>query len=262
MTILDKIFAARKITVEADKANSDEAKLLDVAKMLSEGKKPHAFSEALQNNSQINIIAEFKRRSPSKGVINVSLDPDETAQLYEKGGATAMSVLTENEHFGGSLYDLAAANAACDLPILRKDFIFDRFQIIEAAAAGADAILLIAAMLNDDQLIDLKEFADDTFGMDVLLEVHNEQEMERALRLNSKLIGVNNRNLSTFEVSLDVSRRLIKDRQPDITYVAESGIANRAEIDELRGLGFNGFLIGETLMRSDDPFAELEKLTK
>jgi len=262
MNILDKIFVERRIAVEADKANSDEKKLFEVAKMLRESKDPNSFSAALQNSSRINIIAEFKRRSPSKGIINALLEPDMTAKLYEQSGAAAMSVLTENENFGGSLYDLAAARSACGIPILRKDFIFDRFQIIEAAAAGADAVLLIAAMLDGGQLSDLKEFTENEFGMDVLLEVHNQDEMERALRSNVKLIGVNNRDLSTFQVSLDVSRRLAEYRQDGTIFVAESGISDRAEIDELRGLGFSGFLIGETLMRSSDPNAEMAKLTK
>jgi indole-3-glycerol phosphate synthase len=262
MNILDKIFAAKKIAVEAAKANADHAMLFAAAKTIRENKTSNGFSSALRDNSRVNIIAEFKRRSPSKGIINASLDPARTAKLYANGGAAAMSVLTEDENFGGSIEDLKAARSSCDLPILRKDFIFDRFQIIEAAAAGADAILLIAAMLDDSQLIDLKEFTEIEFGMDVLLEVHNEQEMERALSVDAKIIGVNNRNLSTFEVSLDVSRQLIKNRESDVVYIAESGISDRAEIDELRGLGFSGFLIGETLMRSNDPAAELKKLTK
>ncbi len=262
MTILEKIFAARKIAVDAAKASSNEKELFALAKLTRKGRASHLFSSALQNDSRINIIAEFKRRSPSKGIINARLDPAETAKLYANGGAAAMSVLTEEENFGGSIEDLKAARTAIDLPILRKDFIFDRFQIIEAANAGADAILLIAAMLDDNQLIELKEFTEGEFGMDVLLEVHDKQEMERALRSKAKLIGVNNRNLSTFEVSLDVSRQLIENREPDVIYVAESGISDRAEIDELHGRGFNGFLIGETLMRSADPLAELKRLTK
>ena len=262
MNILDKIFTARKIAVDAAKANADHAMLFAAAKTIRQNKQSNRFSSALRDDSRTNIIAEFKRRSPSKGIINATLDAAETAKLYEKNGAAAMSVLTEEEHFGGSLNDLIAAREACDLPLLRKDFIFDRFQIIEAANAGADAILLIAAMLTDEQINDLKEFAENEFGIEVLLEVHNEQEMERALVADAKLIGVNNRNLSTFEVSLDVSRRLIKYRRDEIIFVAESGISNAAEIHELRELGFNGFLIGETLMRSSDPAAELEKLTR
>ena len=262
MNILEKIFAAKKVAVDAAKANADHAKLFTAAKTIRRNKMPNSFSLALQDNSRINIIAEFKRRSPSKGVINSSFDVAKIANIYEKSGAAAMSVLTEEEHFGGSLHDLNTASEACDLPLLRKDFIFDRFQIVEAANAGADAVLLIAAMLTDEQIKDLREFAENEFGMDVLLEVHNEQEMERALLADVRLIGVNNRNLSTFDVSLDVSRRLIKYRQDGIIFVAESGISNAAEIRELRELGFNAFLIGETLMRSSDPAAELEKLTR
>lgn len=262
MNILEKIFAAKKVAVDAAKANTDHAKLFTAAKTIRRNKMPNSFSSTLQDNSRINIIAEFKRRSPSKGVINSSFDVAKIAKIYEKSGAAAMSVLTEEEHFGGSLHDLNTASEACDLPLLRKDFIFDRFQIVEAAIAGADAILLIAAMLTDQQIMDLKEFAENEFGMDVLLEVHNEQEMERALLADAKLIGVNNRNLFTFDVSLDVSRRLIKYRQDGIIFVAESGITNAEDIRELHELGFYAFLIGETLMRSSDPAAELEKLTR
>lgn len=209
---------------------------------------------------QINIIAEIKRSSPSKGVINDKIDVAETARNYENGGACAISVLTEEDKFEGSLEDLRTARAAVSLPILRKDFIFDEFQIYEAAEAGADVILLIAAMLDDETLARLYDLAEGILRIDALVEVHTLEELERVKRIGAKIIGINNRDLHTFKVSLDVSRELIKHAPQDALMITESGISTREEILELRELGFAGFLIGETLMRSGDAAEELKKL--
>ena len=222
--------------------------------------KNHRLRENLQRD-QINIIAEIKRASPSKGVINNKIDVAEVAQKYEHGGVCAISVLTEEDKFKGSLDDLKTARNAVDVPILRKDFIFDEFQIYEAAEAGADVILLIAAMLNDSQLRQLHDLAEGFLGLDALIEVHSLEELERVKRLGAKIIGVNNRDLHTFKVSLDVSRELIKHAPENALMITESGISTSEEITELRELGFAGFLIGETLMRSGNVAEELKKLT-
>lgn len=221
---------------------------------------PHCFRAALSVRNRINIIAEIKRASPSKGTISANANSAVIAQLYERGGAAAISVLTEPEYFQGSLDDLIAVRESVEIPVLRKDFIVDRIQIFEAASAGADAILLIAAALSEAELINLLRFTEDEMQMDALVEVHTADELTRAVDAGGKILGINNRNLHTLDVSLDVSRKLIEQR-PNALMIAESGIASGSEILELRSLGFDGFLIGESLMRSDDPVAKLLRLT-
>ena len=216
-------------------------------------------AERPKNNDGINIIAEIKRASPSKGIINAHVDVRETALNYQSGGACAISVLTEERYFKGSISDLETARAAVDLPILRKDFIIDAIQILEAAAAGADAVLLIVAALTLEDLRDLQALARD-LGLDALVEVHAAAELETATAVGASLIGVNNRNLHTFDVSLDVSRELIKFKPADAVMIAESGISSRAEIEGLRRLGFDGFLVGESLMRTKTADAKLAEL--
>jgi indole-3-glycerol phosphate synthase len=192
--------------------------------------------------------------------MNSGADVEKLAKAYTAGGASAISVLTEEDFFQGSLHDLKMVRAASSLPVLRKDFIFDAFQIYEAAEAGADAVLLIVAMLKDEDLAELRSVAEDELGIDVLVEVHNMEELQRVSEVGAKLIGVNNRDLHSFAVSLDVSRTLIKHRPEDALMIAESGISTREEINELFALGFDGFLIGETLMRSSDPESDLRLL--
>ena len=260
-TILEKIVESKRLRVEAAKAVTDRAELVDRAASVHAGARPHRLREALANWSRTNIIAEFKKASPSKGVISDDRKPAEVAKQYEAGGAAAISVLTEEDHFSGSLSDLEAVRAAVELPILRKDFIFDPFQVFEAAAAGADAILLIAAMLDDSQLHDLEALAEDELGMDALIEVHTLDELERIKDSGAKLIGVNNRDLRSFVVSVDVSRELIAHAPPGSLLVAESGLSSPEDISELRDLGYSGFLIGESLMRSGAPEAELRRLS-
>jgi len=259
-TILEKIVEAKRIRVEAAKRAIDIGALRESAIIARSKQDSHRFRAALSDRSTINIIAEFKRASPSKGTINDRVAPAAIAKQYEAGGAAAVSVLTEEDHFRGSLDDLRAVRAVVNIPILRKDFIFDPFQIYEAAAGGADAILLIAAMLNDSQLQELAAIAEDEFGLDALIEVHTLEELERVSNLSPGLIGVNNRDLKTFAVSLDVSRELIKHMPNGSIAVAESGLQTGSDLRELKDIGYLGFLIGETLMRTGDPAGELRRL--
>jgi len=260
-TILEKIVESKRRRVEQAKAAIDLSELNLMANEVRSRSESHRLRDALADRSKLNVIAEFKKASPSKGVINGSVDPVAIAEMYRAGGAAAISVLTEEDHFQGSLDDLRAVRATVDLPILRKDFIFDEFQIYEAAAAGADAILLIAAMLNDDELKHLTSLAEDELGIDALVEVHTLAELERVILIGAKLIGVNNRDLRSFRVTLDVSRSLIKHAPESAVMITESGLRIRDDLEELRELGYSGFLIGETLMRSSDPEEELRALT-
>lgn len=259
-TILEKIVGSKRLHVEAAKARVNRPELIERAQAAHRNSPPHRLRTALSDRSRINIIAEFKKASPSKGVINDVLDPADVAKIYKNGGAAAISVLTEEDRFNGSLDDLRKIRAAVDLPILRKDFIFDPFQVYEAAAAGADAILLIAAMLSDAQLHDLEALAEDDLGLDALIEVHTAEELERLKGKGAKLVGVNNRDLHSFDVTLDVSRELINHAPTDSIMISESGLKTREDLLELHALGYSGFLIGETLMRSSDPENELKKL--
>jgi indole-3-glycerol phosphate synthase len=208
------------------------------------------FIKPLQRDG-VNIIAEIKRRSPSKGVIRENFDPLVIARNYTNGGAAAISVLTEEDFFDGSLDHLRAVNEVTDRPLLRKDFIFDDYQVCEAAHAGADAILLIAAMLDGTQLNQLLQTAH-ALGLDALVEVHDHDELEKALQYDVRLLGVNNRDLRTFETTLDTSLQLAAEAPKSITLVSESGIRTREDIDRLRAAGFHAFLIGEELMRASD----------
>lgn len=259
-TILDKIFETKKNRVEQAKRTIDRSRLIESAKEKQRDLKRNRFRAAFENRDRLNIIAEFKRASPSKGVINDSVDPASIAAAYQAGGAAAISVLTEEDFFAGSLDDLRTVRATVDLPILRKDFIFDDFQIYETIDAGADAILLIAAMLDDESLSRLHGVADD-LSIDALVEVHNVDELERVKHLGAKLIGVNNRDLKTFDVSLDVSRELIKHAPDDAVVISESGLKTKNDLIELHDLDYSGFLIGETLMRSKNPVMDLGILT-
>ncbi len=256
---LTEIIELKKKRLESAKQKHDFDELKKSAIAKRENAEKHRLRAALQKN-QINIIAEIKRASPSKGVINDKIDVAQVARDYEIGGACAISVLTEEDLFKGSLEDLKTARNAVKLPILRKDFIFDEFQIYEAAEAGADVILLIAAMLDDTQLRQLHNLAENDLGLDALVEVHTLEELERVKKINAKIIGINNRDLHTFKVSLDVSRELIKHAPENALMITESGISTKEEIIELRELGFAGFLIGETLMRSGNAAEELKKL--
>ena len=216
------------------------------------------FVEALRAKTPA-IIAEVKKASPSKGVLAADFDAARTAAAYERGGAAAVSVLTDGPFFQGSLEDLEAARAAMKLPVLRKDFTIDEVHVVEAAAHGADAILLIAAILTEREIREFRRVARQ-YGMPALVEVHNRRELDMAVATGCDLIGVNNRNLSTFGVTLHTSLDLAEHIPPGTVSVSESGIHSRAEIDRLRAAGYAAFLVGEHLMKSGDPAAALAKL--
>lgn len=218
-----------------------------------------SFSESLSQPSGANIIAEIKRGSPSKGVIRGDFDVEAIARGYESAGATAISVLAEEDFFGGSLEDLKAARSRTGLPLLRKDFIFDDYQLYESASAGADAVLLIVAILDDDLLRRLISLAKE-IGIDTLVEVHNQNEMERAARAGAQIVGVNNRDLTTFKVDLDTSIELSRLAPPELLLVSESGITSAGEIQRLTKAGYKAFLIGEHFMRATDPGNCLKRL--
>jgi indole-3-glycerol phosphate synthase len=222
---------------------------------------PHRLLRALEADlPRLKIIAEFKRKSPSLGIIRDDLSAADVARRYERGGACAISVLTDEEYFGGSLEDLSAVRSGATLPVLRKDFIIDPIQIYEAAVAGSDAVLLIVAALDDALLGRLREVAEDELGLDALVEVHTSGELRRALD-GAKIIGVNNRDLKTFQISLNTSERLIAQAPSDRIMISESGLRSAESLCHLRNLGFRGFLIGEALMRAGDPETALRDLT-
>lgn len=218
-----------------------------------------SFAERLRN-ARPALIAEIKKASPSRGLLRADFNPPALARAYEAGGAACLSVLTDKEYFRGSLADLESARAACVLPVLRKDFVIDPVQIFEAAAHGADAILLIAAILDRFELAAFREAAAE-LAMAALVEVHDGDDLSKAIDSGAEIIGVNNRNLQTFEVSLDVSLRLSEQIPGSVIRVSESGISARSDIDVLLGAGFHAFLVGESLMRSADPAAALRELT-
>ena len=212
---------------------------------------PHSFKKAL-GRDQINLIAEFKRRSPSKGKIRPNASPVAIARTYELAGAAAISVLTEEDYFGGSIGHLKRIREISRLPILRKDFIIDEYQVYQSVLEGADALLLIVAALDDETLTRLRMMAEDEFGLDALIEVHTKDELDRAVACGAHIIGVNNRDLRTFEVSVETSYRLAQVAPSDAILVSESGLTP-PEVRKLRDAGYQGFLVGEALMRAPDP---------
>lgn len=242
MTILNKILIEKEKEVTTFK----EEKITKV----STTKKAPTFTSLIKASERVGVIAEFKRASPSKGMINEDVDPVEQAVAYEKAGASAISVLTDTPFFKGTIEDLKRVREAVNIPILCKDFIIDPIQIDRAKAAGANIILLIAAALDDQELKTLYEYATEQ-ELEVLCEVHNEEEMERVLKIDAKLIGVNNRDLKTFKVDLDTSNRLAKmvaDR--DVILISESGIEDQEDVIKVEKAGARAILVGETLMRS------------
>jgi indole-3-glycerol phosphate synthase len=217
------------------------------------------FGEALVRPGRLNVIAEHKRRSPSRGAIREDLAPADVARRYEAAGAAAISVLTDEPFFGGHLGHLVQARAAVALPVLRKDFVLDPWQVWEARVAGADALLLIVAALTDAELRSLLEVAREA-GLDALVEVHDRSELDRALAAGSRIVGVNNRDLRTLAVSLETSLTLAPAIPDDVVAVAESGIRSSADLRRLRDAGFDAFLVGEHLMSAPDPGEALERL--
>jgi indole-3-glycerol phosphate synthase len=231
----------------------------DLERRLSARTEDRPFNEALTRPG-LSVIAEFKRRSPSAGWISEHADVATQVAAYERGGAAALSVLTDEPHFGGSLDDLRAARAACGIPIIRKDFIVDTYQLYEAAVNGADAVLLIVRALSDDELRRLNEEAR-ALDLDTLVEVHDAEELERALDADAEVIGINNRNLDEMSVDVNTTYELMPDIPAGKTVVAESGISGREELEELDRVGVDAVLIGGSLMSAPDPELRLLEMT-
>ena len=248
MNILDKIIIDKHKEVALKKGlipvSQLEASVLFERESISLAKK--------LNESNTGIIAEHKRRSPSKSVINQNVSIQDVATGYQQAGVCGMSVLTDGKYFGGSLDDLLLTRASVNIPLLRKEFIIDEYQIIEAKAYGADVILLIAAILTQAKIEELSKIAK-SLGMDVLLEVHNETELNKSIMPSLDMIGVNNRNLKTFEVSLDTSKSISELIPEDFVKVSESGISSVEAIKDLQQYGYKGFLIGENFMKTENP---------
>jgi indole-3-glycerol phosphate synthase len=254
--MIEQLIDAARDGVEERRSQTSQAEL---ESRLPERGRDRPFDEALVRPG-LSLIAEFKRRSPSAGEISATATVADRVGAYERGGAAALSVLTDGLHFGGSLDDLQAARAACDLPILRKDFIVDPYQLCEAAVYGADAVLLIVRALDDELLRRLYEGASG-LDLDCLVEVHDAEELERALRLDVDVIGINNRNLDEGVVDVSTTYELMPDVPAGKTVVAESGISTRAELEELERVGVDAVLIGEALMSVADPEALARELT-
>lgn len=249
--LLAEIIAAKRVEVQDRRSRAPEAELSRAA-----GKRvPRGFRSQLKRPGRA-IIAEMKKASPSRGLMRPDYRPAEIAAAYESAGARALSVLTDGPYFQGALEDIREARDACALPVLRKDFVIDSYQVVEAAAAGADCVLLIAAALGDEMLRSLLARASDC-GLDALVEVHTEQEADRAFDAGATLIGINNRNLSTLMVDLETSLRVGVRLPAGVLKVSESGIRGAADLDRLEAAGFKAFLIGEHFMTADDPGAAL-----
>lgn len=258
-TILSRILARKDQEVAQRREAVSEADLLALAKHQSA---PRGFIEALNRriaSGDPAVIAEIKKASPSKGVIREHFAPDEIARRYAEGGAACLSVLTDADYFQGHEDYLVAARDACNLPVIRKDFITHGYQVSEARAIGADCILLIVSALDDAAMRDLNQQAQQ-LGMDVLVEVHDGDELERALALDIKLVGINNRNLHTFDTSLNTTLDLLARIPADVTVITESGIHTRDDVELMRDHEINGFLVGEAFMREEDPGQALKNL--
>jgi len=257
--ILNRIIRVKREEVAAARQRRSLSSWREAAEHNREAR---GFARALRDRvgqGRSAVIAEVKKASPSKGVIREHFVPADIARSYAEHGAACLSVLTDERFFQGHAAHLMQAREACGLPVLRKDFMVDEYQVFEARAIGADCVLLIAACLDDARMRDLEACAQ-ALGMDVLVEVHDAPEMERALRLTTPLVGVNNRNLRTFEVSLQTTLGMLSDVPADRLLVTESGILTRADVQTMREAGVNAFLVGEAFMRADDPGLALAKL--
>ena len=257
--ILQKIIAHKRSEIAAASAHTTQDELL---RRIEDAPPPRGFLERLDRNlagGRAAVIAELKKASPSKGVLREDYDPAAIAASYEAGGAACLSVLTDREYFHGEARHLVAARAACALPVLRKDFLLDPWQVYEARAIGADCVLLIVAAL-DDKTLDLLYRAACGAGMDVLVEVHDRGELERALALEGGLIGINNRDLHSFETRLQTTLDMMEWMPPHCTVITESGIHAAADVRLMRDNGVHGFLVGEALMRAPDPGVRLREL--
>jgi indole-3-glycerol phosphate synthase len=259
LTVLERIMAVKRAEVAAAKAAVPVSEMKSRARRASP---PRSFVASLRKRitaGQAAVIAEIKRASPSKGLLRENFAPAEIAKSYEAGGAACLSVLTDRQFFQGAPEHLAAARAACTLPVLRKDFVFDPYQVHEARAMDADCILLIAACLSVPQMKEL-EAAAGALGMAVLVEVHDSAELDAALELHTPLIGVNNRDLRTFETCLDTTLALLPKIPAGRIAVTESGILSREDVGRMRGHGVNAFLVGEAFMRAADPGSALRSM--
>ena len=257
--VLKKI-VARKL--EEITTNQQQTPLSILKEQIEQADKPRGFIKSIEykiNHKQPAVIAEIKKASPSKGVIRENFQPAEIAKSYQKSGAACLSVLTDVDFFQGSNDYLKQARAACSLPVLRKEFILDPYQVYEARAINADCILLITACLETEKMQELNDLAHQ-LGMDVLIEVHNQAELERTLPLNNRLIGINNRNLRTFEVDLQTTIDLLPLIPPEMIVVTESGILKRADIDFIQQHDIYTFLVGEAFMRASEPGEKLNAL--
>lgn len=257
--ILQKILHTKQEEIAARSAVTSLAQLRGQAAV---AEPIRGFLRAMQSKIAAGnpaIIAEIKKASPSRGVIRADFDPPALARSYAQGGAACLSILTDAQYFQGHESYLQAARAACSLPVIRKDFIVDPYQVYEARAIGADCILLIVSALEDAQMLALYTLATG-LGMDVLVEVHDREELQRALRLNAPLIGINNRNLRTFATSLQTTIELLADVPEGVLLVTESGIHTQADVQLMREHGVHAFLVGEAFMRAQDPGTELKKL--
>lgn len=257
--ILQKILFTKQQEINERSAHTS---LADLKSQLAEASTPRGFLNALRKRVEQGdaaVIAEIKKASPSKGIIRADFDPPSIARSYEQGGAACLSVLTDAQYFQGHESYLQAARAACSLPVIRKDFLIDPYQVYEARAIGADCILLIVAALSDTQLEDLYGLALE-LGMDVLIEVHDQAELERVLPLNAPLIGINNRNLRTFATSLETTIELLPLVPKTTLLVTESGIHSRTDVEKMRSADIHAFLVGEAFMRAPEPGMELAHL--
>ncbi|MFW5450004.1 MAG: indole-3-glycerol phosphate synthase TrpC [Methylophagaceae bacterium] len=257
--ILKKIIQRKYEEIAERKEKVSQHQLIELAEKADQPRGFVAAIEAKINSGQAAVIAEIKKASPSKGLLRENFIPAEIAKSYEQHGAACLSVLTDHDFFQGHEFYLREAREASSLPVIRKDFIVDPYQVFEARAINADCILLIVSALNDEQLSDLSNLAIQ-LDMDVLVEVHDLEELERALLLNLPLIGINNRNLSTFETSLDTTLDLLARIPDNHTVITESGIHTTADVALMREHQVNGFLVGEAFMRADDPGHQLAKL--
>ncbi|WEJ72847.1 indole-3-glycerol phosphate synthase TrpC [Pseudomonas sp. PSE14] len=259
-TVLQKILARKAEEVAERRTRVSIAELEQLARA---AEAPRGFANALLERAKHRepaVIAEVKKASPSKGIIRENFDPADIARSYEEGGATCLSVLTDIDFFLGSDAYLKEARAACKLPVIRKDFMIDPYQVVEARAIGADCILLIVSALDDVRMAELASVAKDV-GLDVLVEVHDALELERALKtLDTPLVGINNRNLHTFEVSLETTLDLLPEIPRERMVITESGILNRADVELMEVSDVFGFLVGEAFMRAEEPGTELKRL--
>ena len=261
-TILDKIIATKHLEIKQALKSCSIEDIKAQAESIATGKTANRFISSMQDRlskSQPAVIAEIKKASPSKGVIRENFTPSEIAKSYELGGAACLSILTDEQYFQGANRYIQEAKSACNLPIIRKDFIVNEFQVYEAVTIGADCILLIAAALDDDNMKVLYNLAN-SLNLDVLIEVHNKEELDRVLKLDTKLIGINNRNLKTFETSLNNTLDLLAHIPDDKIVVTESGIHTIDDVEFMQKNNVNSFLVGEAFMRANNPGEKLKEL--